>query len=110
MLGSHLMWLVKSWQSAAYHELGRSTEADAAVDESISLNPTHVFNELYKALSLLRLGRGAEAGEHIGMVRRLGWDLASAERIWCRVLPNSPKLEADIRNIHALYAETESGA
>ena len=110
MPGSHLMWAVIAWQSGPLRELGRWVEAAAAVDESISLIPTHVFNHVAKAHISMHLGRDVEARRHIETARRLGMDLAQAERIWRRTWPNDPTLEADIAIVRALYAATETGA
>ena len=110
MPGSHLMWVVKSWQCRAYRELGRWAESDAAIDESISLNPTWPQNFVYKAYLCVQLGQDAAARRQIEMARSLGWELAQTERRWRRVVPNSPRLEADIAIIRALYAATEPGA
>ncbi|MBY0251975.1 MAG: TIR domain-containing protein, partial [Methylobacterium organophilum] len=106
----HMMWAVKLWQSGAYRELGRFAEAETAVDECISLNPTLGSNLVTKACLCLKLGRDAEARGHIETARRLGCDLAVAELYWRRILPNSPRLEDDIATIRALYAATEPGA
>ncbi len=110
MPGAHLMWTVKTWQSGAYRDLGRLAEADTTRDQSINLNPTHGFDQLFKALLCVLLGREAEAPKHVETARRLGWDLVQAERIWRRVHPNSPTLEADIATVRELYAATEPGA
>ncbi len=108
--GWHLMWTAKSWQSAAHRAMGRWAEADAAIDESIRLNPTNVGGQLDKALLRARLGHHAEAHRHIETARRQGMDLAQAERIWRLVWANDPTLEADIAIVRALYAATEAGA
>ncbi len=110
MPGAHLMWTVKAWQSGAYRELGRWAEAEAAIDECISLIPTWPLNHVYKALLCLQLGRDDSPRRHIETARRLGMDLAQAERIWRRCAPNSPTLEADVATIRALYAALEPGA
>jgi hypothetical protein len=57
----------------------------------------------------VRLGRGAEANQHIETARKAGWDLTQAERVWRRLTPNSPRLEADIAIVRGLYAATEPG-
>jgi TolB-like protein len=105
----HMMWLVKAWQGVALFALGLSEEADAAVDESIRLNPTHAFNHVAKALVLRQRGRHAEARRQIEIARQKGLELVTTERIWRRVWPNLPTLEADIATIRALYAETGTG-
>ncbi len=109
MPGSH-MWQVKTWQSAAYRDLGRLAEAEAARDQSFSLNPVQAFDQVYKALLCVHLERDADARRCIQAARRLGMELAQAERLWRRGHPNSPTLEADIAIVRALYAETEPGA
>jgi len=109
-LGWHVMWLVISWQSVAYRDLGRLAEAEAARDQSFSLNPVHAFDQVHKALLCALVGREAEARGCIEIARRLGWDLALAERAWRRTNPNSPTLEADLAIVRALYAATEPGA
>jgi TolB-like protein/Tfp pilus assembly protein PilF len=105
--GWHLMWGVKLWQCEAYRALGRWAEANAAVDESISLLPTNPAAHVAKAHISMQLGQGGEARSHVETARRLGYDLAMAESRWRRVLPNSPTLEADIAIIRALYAAAE---
>ena len=110
MPGSHLMWAVKGRQSGAYIELGRWAEADAALDECISLIPTLPHTHVFKAQISMHLGQDAAARRHIETARRMGLELADGERFWRRVLPNSPTLEADIATIRALYAATEAGA
>jgi tetratricopeptide (TPR) repeat protein len=109
MPGSHLMWAVKSWLPAAYRDQSRWAEADATADEAISLLPAWPYNYVFKAVYSLKLGRDAEARRHIEKARRLGLELAEAERFWRRCAPNSPALE-DIATIRALYAATEPGA
>ncbi len=79
----HLMWAVKSWQGAAYRELGRWTAADAAVDESNNLNQTDASNYVLKVLLCVQPGRDAEARIHIETARRLGYETALAE-LFCR--------------------------
>jgi TolB-like protein/Tfp pilus assembly protein PilF len=108
--GWHLMWAVKGWQSNAYRELGRLSEAETARDQSISLDPTDVYNQIDKAFLCARLGRDAEARRYIETARKAGYDAAQAQRYWCRLTPNSPALEADIAIVLALYAATEPGA
>ena len=112
MPGSHLMWAVKVWQSRALSLLERWAEADAAVVvvESIGLILTFGWNQVVKARCCVALGRDMQASMHIETARRLGWDLAPAERLWRRGNAYSPKLEADIAILHALYAATEPGA
>ncbi|MFM9864203.1 MAG: TIR domain-containing protein [Micropepsaceae bacterium] len=110
MPGSHLMWVVKTFQAGALGGLGRWADADAAIDESIGLNPTYVENHVTKALCCVHLGRDAEARRHIERARRLGWDLVQGESTRRRAWPNSPTLEADIAIIRALFAATEPGA
>jgi TolB-like protein len=108
--GWHLMWVVKEWQSRALQALGRWAEADAALVECIRLNPTHGGNQVHKALLCVQLGRDAEARRHIETARQLGFDLTPAELFWRRTASNSPRLDADIATISALYAGTEPGA
>lgn len=109
MAGSHLMWVVKGWRAAGYRELGRWAEADAVIDECISLNPSFGYGYVIKALVAVRVGKDPEARGHVETARRLGWEIAQAEQLWRRVYPNSPALEADIATIRALYAATEPG-
>ena len=106
----HLMWAVTAWRSQSYSELGRWAEAEAAADESIALNPGFGQSHICKALACLHLGREAEALGHIAAARRVGLDRAPAERYFRRVGMNSPRLEADIAAIRALYAQTEEEA
>lgn len=105
----HLMWAVHAWQSYSLGAQGRWTEADASIDESISLNPTYGFLHAIKALCCVHLGRDAEARRHVESAGRQGLELAQAERTYRRDLPNSSRLEADIATIQALYAATEPG-
>jgi tetratricopeptide (TPR) repeat protein len=100
------MW----WQSIAYRELGLWEQANTAIDESLLLYPTLGRIHVVKALICADQGRHVEARKHIETARRLGSDLTLTERLWRRVWFNSPKLEADIAIIHALYAATESSA
>ena len=90
--------------------LGRLAEADAARDKSFSLNPTHAFDQVFKALLCVQLERDADARRCIQTARRLGMELALAERLWRRAHPNSPTREHDIAIVRKLYAATEPGA
>ncbi len=110
MPGSHHTWSLKSWLHAAYRDQSRLAEADATADEAISLLPAWPNNYAYRAVYSLQLGRDAEARRHIETARRLGLELAEAERFWRRCAPNSPRLEDDIASLRALYAATEPGA
>jgi TolB-like protein len=110
MAGSHIVWGVKQFQSAALSMLGRFEEAEAAIDESISLIPTFGYNHVVKAWFCKRLGRDAEALRHVTTARRLEFGLAPAERHFRRVYLNSPGLEDGLAAIRALYASTEPGA
>jgi TolB-like protein len=110
MPGSHLMWVVKGWLHGAYRDQSRWAEADATADEAINLLPAWPNNYVYKAVYSLQLGRDAEARRHIETARRLGLELAEAERFWRRCAPNSPKLEALIANLRELYSATEPDA
>lgn len=108
MPGSHLTWSLKSWMHAAYRDQSRWAEANATADEAISLLPGWPNNYVYKAVYSLQLGRDAEARRHIEAARRLGLELAEAERFWRRCAPNSPTLEPDIASLRALYAATDA--
>jgi TolB-like protein len=108
--GSHMMWIYITWQSAAFRDLGRLAEAEAARDQSIDLNPGHGFDIVYKAVLCVLLGRQAEGRRLIETAGQFGWGLAQTERTWCRAHPNSPTLESDIAIIRELYAEAEPGA
>jgi Flp pilus assembly protein TadD len=108
--GAHVMWVVKLRQAQALRELGRWAPAEAAIDASIALYPTSGRAHVEKALICVRLGRDVEARKHIETARRMGLELALVERGWRRAFPNSPRLEADIATIRALYAATEPGA
>jgi len=110
MSGSHLMWAVKLWESRALGDLGRWTEAERVVDESIALIPTFGWNHAFKARCCAALGRNADALRQIETASRLGWGLAQTERIWHRSKAFSASLEGDIAIIRALYAATEPGA
>ena len=110
MPGSHITWVLKVWQARTLGLLERWAESDAAIDEALSLNPTWLPSHIHKALICVQLGQDAAARRHIGIARSLGMELAQAERLWRRALPNSPRLEADIAIIRALYAATEPGA
>ena len=109
-VGWRLMWAVRGWQAQALGELGRWVEADAAIDECISLNPTNAVDQVVKALGCQKLGRDAEARSSIEVACKAGLNLALAERYFRRVGVNSPNLESDIATIRALYAATEPGA
>jgi TolB-like protein len=107
LMPGSLIWIVKTWQASAYRELGRLAEAAVALDESISLNPTHAFDQVNKATICVLLERFAEARSAIQTARSMGMEFVLAERIWRRSIPNSPTLEADIAVVRTLYAETE---
>jgi TolB-like protein len=107
MPGSQLMWLVKFWQARALAELGHWAEADAANHECVSHNPTDGLSYVFKALSAMQLGQESGARGCIQAARRLGCDPVQAERFWRRIAPNSPRLEADIAAVRALYAAIE---
>ena len=109
MPGSRLMWAIKIYQSYAQGAMGRWADADAVVDECLSLLPTFAMGHVVKALCCARLGRDGETRGQIGTARRLGWELAQAERLYRRLPSNSPTLEADVAIIRALYAATEPG-
>ncbi len=109
MMGSHLMWAVKVWQSGALAALGRWTEAEAVIDAGISLIPTFGWNYECKARCCLALGRVAEARVQIETARRLGCDQSMSERFWRRSLARSPRLDADVAALRALYPSTEPG-
>ena len=108
--GSHVMWPLKHFQSKALRLLGRLAEAAAAIDESLSINPTWPDSHLQKAVLSMQLGEEAEARSHVVTARRLGWDLATAQRWRRRVQQNSPTLEADLALLGSLFAATEPGA
>ncbi len=110
MPGSHVMWLVKAWQSGPCRLLGRWAEGEAAVDESLRLLPNAAPMYLTKAVICVDLGRTAEAREHIETARRLGWGPVQAERHWRRILPDTSARADDIATVLALYAATEPGA
>jgi TolB-like protein/Flp pilus assembly protein TadD len=107
--GWNRMWAVKLMQSHAFHGLGRSVEAESAIDESISLLPSSAFFHVFKAVCSMRLGRTAEARRHIEIAQQLGSDFSMAERTMRRAGPRSPTLEADIALIRQLYAAAEFG-
>ena len=107
--GWHLMWVLKDWQSNAYRALGRWAEADAAIDECLSLLPSYGMGYVNKALNCIQLGRDGDARRYIWEARRLGWHHLQAERLHSRFHANSQSLEADIAAIRALYAATEPG-
>ena len=98
--GWNRIWALKIWQSAAFSEMGRWVEADSAIDESISLIPTHGLNYLTKASLCPKLGRDAEAASHIETARQLGWDLKRAERAWRRLGRVNTSIEALIAATH----------
>ena len=110
MPGSHITWVLKVWQARTLGQLERWAESDAAIDEALSLNPTWLPSHIHKAFICVQLGQDAAARRHIGIARSLGMELAQAERLWRRILSSSPRLEADIAIIRALYAGTEPGA
>jgi TolB-like protein len=109
MPGWPVMWSLKAWQSYALWALERWTEADATFDECCSLLPTLRSSPLGLLLGM-QMGRNAEARSLSETASQLGWGLSQAERLWRRSLSNSPRLEADIATIRALYAAAEPGA
>ncbi len=108
--GWHLMWAVKAWESWLLGALGRWAEADAAVNESITLNPIFGFNHASKALYCIQLGQHDETRRQVETARRQGCDSAQAQRLWRRLNLNSPRLETDIASMRSLYVAQESGA
>lgn len=112
MPGSFATWATKAWQSAAYRELGRWVEAEAAIDDVIILMPTLPTVYLTRALIRAKLGQHDAARRQIELARSAGWgwELVRAEMVWRRAAPFSPTLEADIAIIRALYAATKPGA
>jgi len=109
MAGSHLMWAVKVFQSMALAELGRWAEAEAAIDEGISLIPTWGWFHDFKARCCLALGRPTEGRKHIQTARQVGFDEVMSERWLRRMSAHSPMLEAHLAAVRSLYAETEPG-
>jgi hypothetical protein len=105
--GWHMTWALRWWQARTYRELGRLAESDAAADDSISLNPTWPHLHVSKALIAAQLGQDAVAHRQIEIARSLGIELERADRVWRRIVPNSPTLEADIAIIRRLFATTE---
>jgi tetratricopeptide (TPR) repeat protein len=110
MPGSHVTWAIKSWLATGYREQGRWPEAEALIDEVISLNPTMPNTYISRAVIRSRLEQDTSARKQVETARGWGWELAQAERFWRRVSPYSPSLEADIAIIRRLYAVTEPGA
>ncbi|MBU6165580.1 MAG: TIR domain-containing protein [Alphaproteobacteria bacterium] len=110
MPGSPIMWAILTWQTGPNRELGRWAEAEALADESMDLNPTHVFNYVLKAVLCLQSGRQAEAFRQIATARRMGWDPGYTARLWCRAWPNSPRLSEDLALLQTLFAATEPAA
>jgi TolB-like protein len=110
MAGSHLMWAVKVFQSMAHAELGRWAEAEAAIDEGISLIPTWGWFHDFKARCCLALGRQTEGRRHIQTARQFGFDALQSERWLRRMSARSSMLEAHIAAVRSLYAETEPSA
>jgi TolB-like protein len=105
--GSHILWAVKSLQSFALAEQGFWTEAEAARDESLSLNPTFAMALVAKAVLCMQTGREPEALKYVEAGRRLGWQQAQAEQFWRLTVPNSPRLVESIAQIRALYRAVE---
>ena len=110
MPGAPLMHLIKHCQSNVLIALGRWAEGEAALDDSIALNPAQGISYANKALYCVRLGREAEAPRHINTARQLGLDLAAVEQMFRRTTPTRATLEADLTTFRALYAATEPGA
>lgn len=110
MQGSPILWAIMTWQIGPNRDLGRWAEAESMIDESLDLNPTHVFNYVLKAHLCMQSGRQAEAFRQIAIARRMGWDLAFTERFWRRAWPNSPRLAEDTALLRALFAATEPTA
>ena len=94
----------------ALAELGRWAEAEAAIDEGISLIPTFGLLHDFKARCCLALGRPTEGRRHVETARRVGFDKELSERTLRRMSARSPTLEADIAAVRALYTEAELGA
>jgi tetratricopeptide (TPR) repeat protein len=108
MPGWHVMWALNAYQYMAYRELGRLSEANAAIDESLSLLPSYAMLYVHKAYLCIQLGQDTLARRHIEMARRLGWELLEAERTWRRDALSSPQRDADIATVRALYAAAEA--
>jgi TolB-like protein/Tfp pilus assembly protein PilF len=108
--GSQLMWVVKYWQSLAYRELEGWVEANAALEESLRQLSSFGMSHVGKAICCLQLGEQDAAREHIETARRLNWGSVQAERLWRINRPNSPRLDADIATMRALYAATETAS
>jgi tetratricopeptide (TPR) repeat protein len=110
MPGAHLVWLIQIWRSLALGELGRWEEADTAIDDSMSLNPTQWQPHVIKALVCAHLGRDAEALEHIEAMKRPGVPPTAWANIFRTFNARSPNLAANLTTIGALVAAAEKGA
>ncbi len=108
--GSHMMWVVKIYLFYVHGAMRRWDEADAFIGERLSLLPTFGMGHVMQALCCERLEDDGNADGPMRAARRLGWQLAQAERLYRRVQPQSPFLETDIAIIGRLYAATEPGA
>ncbi len=104
----HIKWATLCFIAVNFSHLGRWAEADALLDESISLFPTFDWTRALKATCCLRLGRPAEARQHITATRDFGGDLAKL-LFKARILDNrNPALESNIAEIETLWAEFEA--
>ena len=91
MPGSHLMWAVKAWRcrraTASWADGRKRTQPSMRPSASY---PACGIRYVVKAVCCVQLGQDAEARRHIETARRLGWELAQAERLWRRVVPKQP--------------------
>jgi Flp pilus assembly protein TadD len=78
--GAHTHYLSLCWQANAMLRAGRLIEAEAAIDESLSLNPDYNIAIANKALLCLRGDREAEARTVFSHARNLEPDVA--ESLW----------------------------
>lgn len=62
---------------------GRTEQAVDALERSVALEPTHHWHQLRMAVSLLRMGRCSEAGQHLSKALQLRHALTTREHLEC---------------------------
>jgi TolB-like protein len=97
-------------QGGAHIRAGRWTEAIAACDRALELNPDYPFAVIVKAIVCKREGRTAEACDLLLRTRQAepAGTLAIWERVFKRQFSTSPNLGEILEHLHTLWAETNS--
>jgi TolB-like protein len=107
MPGGHLNWALKV--AAAYVMMSRErwAEAEEAIEQSCTLNPSFAQVYVLKAVICLNQGRNEEAHQHILTAQKLGGELSSA--LWFdTVFAGRYHGQAQrVEQIRALWAATE---